>query len=89
MNLGSDELHRSHPRAHLLRLGRDPADLRHSLVMWAPLDPWAASDAFEAIVSRSLDAGMAVHCMRPAEDRCGYSGAPPPQSRRSARREEV
>jgi alkanesulfonate monooxygenase SsuD/methylene tetrahydromethanopterin reductase-like flavin-dependent oxidoreductase (luciferase family) len=39
-------------------LGRDPAQLRRSLVMWAPLDPWAAAGAFERIVEAFRDAGI-------------------------------
>jgi alkanesulfonate monooxygenase SsuD/methylene tetrahydromethanopterin reductase-like flavin-dependent oxidoreductase (luciferase family) len=41
------------------RLGRDPAALRRSLVMWAPLDPWAAPDAFERMVESFCHAGVA------------------------------
>ncbi len=41
------------------RLGRDPAALRRSLVMWAPLDPWATPDAFERIVESFRDTGIA------------------------------
>jgi alkanesulfonate monooxygenase SsuD/methylene tetrahydromethanopterin reductase-like flavin-dependent oxidoreductase (luciferase family) len=41
------------------QLGRDPAELRRSLVLWAPIDPWAAPDAFERIVASFRDAGIA------------------------------
>jgi alkanesulfonate monooxygenase SsuD/methylene tetrahydromethanopterin reductase-like flavin-dependent oxidoreductase (luciferase family) len=52
------------------QLGRDPAELRRSLVMWAPLDPWAARGAFERIVESFRDAGIAEFIvMWPPEDR--------------------
>jgi len=52
------------------QLGRDPADLRRSLVLWAPLDPWAAPDAFKRIVESFRDAGIAEFIvMWPPEDR--------------------
>jgi hypothetical protein len=51
-------------------LGRDPAELRRSLVMWAPLDPWAAPHASERIATRFRDAGIAEFIvMWPPEDR--------------------
>jgi alkanesulfonate monooxygenase SsuD/methylene tetrahydromethanopterin reductase-like flavin-dependent oxidoreductase (luciferase family) len=51
-------------------LGRDPAELRRSLVLWAPLDPWAAPNAFERIVESFQDAGIAEFIvMWPPEDR--------------------
>ena len=55
---------------HCAQLGRDPADLRRSLVMWAPLNPWAAQDAFERIVESFRDAGISEFIvMWPPEDR--------------------
>lgn len=55
---------------HCARLGRDPASLRRSLVMWAPLDPWAAPDAFERLVESFRAAGIAEFIvMWPPEDR--------------------
>jgi alkanesulfonate monooxygenase SsuD/methylene tetrahydromethanopterin reductase-like flavin-dependent oxidoreductase (luciferase family) len=51
-------------------LGRDPADLRRSLVMWAPLDPWAGPHAFERIVESFRDAGISEFIvMWPPEER--------------------
>jgi alkanesulfonate monooxygenase SsuD/methylene tetrahydromethanopterin reductase-like flavin-dependent oxidoreductase (luciferase family) len=41
------------------QLGRDPAQLRRSLVLCAPLDPWATPDAFERIVDSFRDTGIA------------------------------
>lgn len=50
--------------------GRDPAQLRRSLVMWSPLDPWAAPGAFERIVDSFVDAGISDFIvMWPPEDR--------------------
>jgi hypothetical protein len=38
-------------------------------VLWAPLDPWAAPDAFERIVDSFRDAGIAEFIvMWPPED---------------------
>jgi len=38
--------------------------------MWAPLDPWAAPDTFERIVTRFRDAGITEFIvMWPPEDR--------------------
>jgi alkanesulfonate monooxygenase SsuD/methylene tetrahydromethanopterin reductase-like flavin-dependent oxidoreductase (luciferase family) len=55
---------------HCAQVGRDPAELRRSLVMWAPLDPWAAPDAFEKIVTRFREAGVTEFIvMWPPEDR--------------------
>jgi alkanesulfonate monooxygenase SsuD/methylene tetrahydromethanopterin reductase-like flavin-dependent oxidoreductase (luciferase family) len=52
------------------QLGRDPAELRRSLVLWAPLDPWATPDAFERVVDSFRDAGIAEFIvMWPPEDR--------------------
>jgi alkanesulfonate monooxygenase SsuD/methylene tetrahydromethanopterin reductase-like flavin-dependent oxidoreductase (luciferase family) len=52
-----------------MELGRDPAELRRSLVMWAPLDPWASPDAFERIVEDFRDGGIAEFIvMWPPED---------------------
>jgi alkanesulfonate monooxygenase SsuD/methylene tetrahydromethanopterin reductase-like flavin-dependent oxidoreductase (luciferase family) len=39
-------------------LGRDPASLRRSLVMWSPLDPWEGPDGLERIVVAFRDAGI-------------------------------
>jgi hypothetical protein len=51
-------------------LGRDPAQLRRSLVMWAPLDPWAAPGAFERIVESFGDVGISEFIvMWPPEDK--------------------
>jgi alkanesulfonate monooxygenase SsuD/methylene tetrahydromethanopterin reductase-like flavin-dependent oxidoreductase (luciferase family) len=51
-------------------LGRDPADLRRSLVMWAPLDPWAGPHAFERVVESFHDAGISEFIvMWPPEER--------------------
>ena len=50
--------------------GRDPRDLRRSLVLWKPLDPWATPDAFERIVTAFSGAGIAEFIvMWPPEDR--------------------
>jgi alkanesulfonate monooxygenase SsuD/methylene tetrahydromethanopterin reductase-like flavin-dependent oxidoreductase (luciferase family) len=69
-------------------MGRDPADLRRSLVMWSPLDPWSATDCFERLVDRFRDAGIAEFIvMWPPDDRCRCSSARPPRSPRSARRQ--
>lgn len=51
-------------------LGRNPAELRRSLVMWAPLDPWAAPAAFERIVESFRNAGISEFIvMWPPEDK--------------------
>jgi alkanesulfonate monooxygenase SsuD/methylene tetrahydromethanopterin reductase-like flavin-dependent oxidoreductase (luciferase family) len=51
-------------------LGRDPATLRRSLVLWSPLDPWESSDAFERICDAFRAAGIAEFIvMWPDEDR--------------------
>ena len=51
-------------------LGRDPADLRRSVVFWSPLDPWAAPDAFERLVDSFREAGITEFIvMWPDEDR--------------------
>jgi alkanesulfonate monooxygenase SsuD/methylene tetrahydromethanopterin reductase-like flavin-dependent oxidoreductase (luciferase family) len=53
-------------------LGRDPAQLRRSLVMWTPLDPWAAPGAFERIVESFRDAGISEFIvMWPPDDKVG------------------
>jgi alkanesulfonate monooxygenase SsuD/methylene tetrahydromethanopterin reductase-like flavin-dependent oxidoreductase (luciferase family) len=55
--------------ARCAHLGRDPAQLRRSLVMWAPLDPWAAPGAFERIVESFRNAGISEFIvMWPPED---------------------
>jgi alkanesulfonate monooxygenase SsuD/methylene tetrahydromethanopterin reductase-like flavin-dependent oxidoreductase (luciferase family) len=56
--------------ARCAHLGRDPAQLRRSLVMWAPLDPWAAPGAFERIVESFVNAGISEFIlMWPPEDK--------------------
>jgi len=51
-------------------LGRDPANLRRSIVFWSPLDPWASPDAFERLVDAFQEAGIAEFVvMWPGEDR--------------------
>lgn len=40
-------------------LGRDPAELRRSIVFWPPLDPWAAPDVFERLVDSFREVGIA------------------------------
>jgi alkanesulfonate monooxygenase SsuD/methylene tetrahydromethanopterin reductase-like flavin-dependent oxidoreductase (luciferase family) len=51
-------------------LGRNPAELRRSLVMWAPLDPWADPGAFERIVESFRNAGISEFIvMWPPEDK--------------------
>lgn len=39
-------------------LGRDPSAIRHSLVCFPPLRPWASVDAFEDLVGRYAEAGI-------------------------------
>jgi len=39
-------------------LGRDPARIRHSLVCFPPLTPWASVDAFREMVGRYADLGI-------------------------------
>jgi alkanesulfonate monooxygenase SsuD/methylene tetrahydromethanopterin reductase-like flavin-dependent oxidoreductase (luciferase family) len=52
------------------QLGRDASELRRSLVMWAPLDPWTDDDAFERLVEDFRDAGTSEFIvMWPPEDR--------------------
>ncbi len=51
-------------------VGREPAKLRRSLVLWKPLDPWETPDAFERIVTAFSEAGIAEFIvMWPHEDR--------------------
>jgi alkanesulfonate monooxygenase SsuD/methylene tetrahydromethanopterin reductase-like flavin-dependent oxidoreductase (luciferase family) len=51
-------------------LGRNPAKLRRSLVLWRPLDPWETPDAFERIVGAFREAGIEEFvAMWPPEDR--------------------
>jgi alkanesulfonate monooxygenase SsuD/methylene tetrahydromethanopterin reductase-like flavin-dependent oxidoreductase (luciferase family) len=51
-------------------IGRDPASLRRSLVMWYPLDPWETDDAFERIVGDFRGAGIGEFVvMWPGDDR--------------------
>jgi alkanesulfonate monooxygenase SsuD/methylene tetrahydromethanopterin reductase-like flavin-dependent oxidoreductase (luciferase family) len=51
-------------------IGRDPATLRRSLVLWKPLDPWATPDAFERIVVSFQSVGVReFHVMWPPESR--------------------
>jgi alkanesulfonate monooxygenase SsuD/methylene tetrahydromethanopterin reductase-like flavin-dependent oxidoreductase (luciferase family) len=56
--------------SHCQKLGRDPADLRRSLALWPPLDPWTAPGAFEWIVTTFRAAGITEFVvMWPPEDR--------------------
>ncbi len=51
-------------------LGREPATLRRSIVLWKPLDPWETPDAFERMVTAFADVGIAEFTvMWPPEDR--------------------
>ena len=63
--------HQNHELDELCaELGREPAKLRRSLVLWKPLDPWETSDAFERIVTAFSKAGITEFIvMWPAEDR--------------------
>jgi len=56
--------------ARCAELGREPAGLRRSLVLWKPLDPWETPHAFERIVTAFREAGIAEFIvMWPPEDR--------------------
>lgn len=51
-------------------LGRDPAAVRRSVVLWPPLDPWASRGAFERIVEGFRTARIVEFTvMWPPEDR--------------------
>jgi alkanesulfonate monooxygenase SsuD/methylene tetrahydromethanopterin reductase-like flavin-dependent oxidoreductase (luciferase family) len=51
-------------------IDRDPRTLRRSLVMWPPLDPWAAEDGFQRIVESFLPTGINEFVvMWPGDDR--------------------
>ena len=53
-----------------VKLDRDPATLRRSLVCWKPLDPWETPDSFERIVVAFRDAGISeVIVMWPPDER--------------------
>ncbi len=53
-----------------MQVGRAPATLRRSLVLWPPLDPWAAPGAFDRIAEPFRDAGISEFIvMWPPEDR--------------------
>jgi alkanesulfonate monooxygenase SsuD/methylene tetrahydromethanopterin reductase-like flavin-dependent oxidoreductase (luciferase family) len=53
-------------------LDRDPTDLRRSITLWHPLDPWAAPDAFARIVTAFREAGITEFIvMWPADERLG------------------
>jgi len=41
-----------------VELGRDPTRIRHSLVCFPPLTPWASVDAFREMVDRYADLGI-------------------------------
>jgi len=50
-------------------LGRDPAEVRRSLVLWKPLDPWETPDALDRIVTAFAEAGFGEFIiMWPPED---------------------
>jgi alkanesulfonate monooxygenase SsuD/methylene tetrahydromethanopterin reductase-like flavin-dependent oxidoreductase (luciferase family) len=51
-------------------LGRDPAELRRSVVFWSPLDPWTGPDAFERLVTSFRETGITEFIvMWPPEDK--------------------
>jgi alkanesulfonate monooxygenase SsuD/methylene tetrahydromethanopterin reductase-like flavin-dependent oxidoreductase (luciferase family) len=55
---------------HCSAIDRDPRTLRRSLVMWPPLDPWAAEDGFQRIVEAFLPTGINEFVvMWPGDDR--------------------
>ena len=55
---------------HCAELGREPAKLRRSLVLWKPLDPWETPDAFARIVTAFAETGIAEFIvMWPPADR--------------------
>lgn len=56
--------------ASCVSAGRDPRELRRSLVMWPPLDPWAEADALERIIELFRPAGITEFVvMWPGDDK--------------------